>query len=158
MTVSLRAMTDEQLGPWLESVRTEYVESRMLAGETREQALDNAGRSFERAFEAGRPRPGHLIFLVVADDTPIGHLWLGPQAPPAPNAWWVWEVVIEEPYRRRGYGRQAMLLGEAEVRQRGGTVLGLNVFGFNTGARALYESLGYETTAVQMLKDLAAAD
>ena len=30
----------------------------------------------------------------------------------------------------------------------------LNVFGFNTTARGLYESLGYETTAVQMRKEL----
>jgi ribosomal protein S18 acetylase RimI-like enzyme len=38
------------------------------------------------------------------------------------------------------------------VRSRGMTSLGLNVFGQNTVARGLYESLGYDVTALQMKK------
>jgi predicted GNAT family acetyltransferase len=30
----------------------------------------------------------------------------------------------------------------------------LSVFGFNTTARSLYESLGYETTSIKMVKKL----
>lgn len=48
-----------------------------------------------------------------------------------------------------------MLLAESHVRSRGGSALALNVFGFNTAARTLYESLGYETTSLQMRKPLA---
>ena len=130
----------------------------MLAGETEHQARENADRSFRQSFDdEGRPRSGHLIYDVVADGALVGYLWLGPQSPPAPGAWWVWEISIDVQHQRRRYGRQAMQLGEEEVRREGGRVLGLNVFGFNTGARALYESLGYETTAVQMQKRLSAA-
>ncbi|TFD82372.1 hypothetical protein [Cryobacterium psychrophilum] len=53
-----------------------------------------------------------------------------------------------------GLGRRAMQLGEAEARRLGATSMGRNVFGYNVNARAPYESLGYETTAVQMRKDL----
>ena len=156
MTVTLTPMDDLRRKPWLASIRAEYVKSRMLAGETEEQARDNADRSFERSCDDGRPQRDHLIFDVVADGGAVGYLWLGPQNPPAPGAWWIWDISIDEQHRRHGYGRQAMLLGEEEVGRRGGRVLGLNVFGFNTGARALYESLGYETTAVQMQKRLGA--
>ena len=48
-----------------------------------------------------------------------------------------------------------MLLAEDEARGHGATELGLNVFGSNRVARHLYDSLGYETTAVQMRKPLA---
>ena len=47
-----------------------------------------------------------------------------------------------------------MLLGEEHARSHGARSLGLSVFGFNTGARGLYDSLGYETTSVKMLKKL----
>jgi hypothetical protein len=33
--------------------------------------------------------------------------------------------------------------------------IGLNVFGFNDGARRLYESLGYRVLTVQMTKTLS---
>lgn len=62
--------------------------------------------------------------------------------------------MIDADKRGRGFGRMAMVLGEEYARAQGAHALGLSVFGFNTGARGLYESLGYETTSVKMLKRL----
>lgn len=70
------------------------------------------------------------------------------------GAWWVWDIAIDADKRGRGLGRPAMLLGEEYARARGAHTLGLSVAGFNTGARGLYESLGYETTSVKMRKKL----
>lgn len=84
----------------------------------------------------------------------VGYLWVGQDATTDASAWWVWDIVINADRRGRGYGRTAMLLGEEYARSRGARTLGLSVFGFNTGARRLYESLGYETTSVKMLKKL----
>lgn len=47
-----------------------------------------------------------------------------------------------------------MIAGEQLARSRGAQSLGLNVFGFNSAARGLYESLGYEETSVKMKKSL----
>jgi ribosomal protein S18 acetylase RimI-like enzyme len=47
-----------------------------------------------------------------------------------------------------------MVLGEEYARAQGAHTLGLSVFGFNTSARGLYESLGYKTTSIKMLKRL----
>ncbi|MGE5274695.1 MAG: GNAT family N-acetyltransferase [Verrucomicrobiota bacterium] len=55
-------------------------------------------------------------------------------------------VHIQEGYRSRGYGTEAMLL--AEARRRGFARLGLNVFRGNEVARNLYRSLGYSEAAV----------
>ena len=49
-----------------------------------------------------------------------------------------------------------MEAAEAFVRDRGATRLSLNVFGYNTVARRLYESLDYQVLAVGMYKDLGA--
>jgi ribosomal protein S18 acetylase RimI-like enzyme len=64
----------------------------------------------------------------------------------------VYSIEIYEPFRGRGYGRQAMLLAEDEVREKGLSHIALNVFGGNEVARSLYLSLGYVETAVFMRK------
>ena len=89
----------------------------------------------------------------MAREVAVGWLWLGVPGPePDPLMAWVFEIEIEAAFRGRGYGRAAMRLAEDEARLRGMTSLGLNVHGQNTVARSLYESLGYEVTAMQMKK------
>ena len=43
-----------------------------------------------------------------------------------------------------------MMLAIDMCRQRGMVAMSLNVFGHNTGARALYDSLGFEVTSTTM--------
>ncbi len=130
--------------------------SRIESGETEVQARDNADKSFAANFPDGEPLATHRFYDVVDGEETVGYLWIGPQ-PGRPDAWWVFDVEILPGQRGKGFGRQAMLLGETEARRLGATSIGLNVFGFNTNARGLYESLGYETTAIQMRKDLLPA-
>ena len=185
MTTALRLMPDYRLGPWIARSQAEYERSRLASGEAAEIAAEAARASFERNFPGGRPAPGHLVHDVVATasgedgdgdgdgagaeagaeagagagedgGTVVGVLWIGPFAGGS-DAWWVWDVEIDEQHRGAGHGRAAMQLAEEEAARHGAATLGLNVFGYNTAARALYESLGYETTAVQMRKPVGAA-
>jgi ribosomal protein S18 acetylase RimI-like enzyme len=66
----------------------------------------------------------------------------------------IYNIVVDEPYRRRGYGREAMKLAEQEARRNGLHALALNVFGHNRVAHDLYLSLGYRETSIRMKKDL----
>ncbi|MBI9113541.1 GNAT family N-acetyltransferase [Sanguibacter suaedae] len=152
MTVHLTPMPTDRLPGWIERTRAEYVAERVRAGETLEAAEANALASHTRLFPGGAPAPGHHVLDVVADDQVVGYLWVGPVSDDDHDAWWVWDVEIAAEHRGQGHGRAAMTLAETVVRENGGSTLGLNVFGFNTGARALYESLGYQTKAVQMSK------
>jgi ribosomal protein S18 acetylase RimI-like enzyme len=170
MTTVLRLMPDDRLGPWIARSQAEYERSRLASGEPAAIAAEAARASFEQNFPGGRPAPGHLVHdvVVTASDgdgegagdgdgpgedggTVVGVLWIGPFAEGS-DAWWVWDVEIDEQHRGAGHGRAAMQLAEEEAARHGAATLGLNVFGYNTAARALYESLGYETTAVQMRK------
>jgi len=148
-------MRPQRLAAWVESSHTHYLESRMRAGESREVAEEKASRSRAENFPNGRPLDTHLLFDVWADDTVVGHLWLGP-LPAGSTEWWVFDIEIDGPHRRHGYARRALELGEAAVLGRGATSIGLNVFGYNTGAKELYDSLGYGVTATQMKKPLEA--
>lgn len=150
MSTRLVAMPPERLPEWLDSTMAEYVASRMAAGETREQAEANRRKSLDQWFSDGAPLPEHRVWDVVdGDDAVVGFLWIGPFEPGGTD-WWVFNVEIDEEHRRRGHARQALELGQAFAAEHGAASIGLNVFGYNTGAQDLYRSLGYEVTAMQM--------
>ena len=148
-------MGSADLQRWFVSSKAEYLDDLLRAGETLDAAQSSVDESFERYFPAGVPAGGHMVYSVISDGFPAGYLWIGPHNAAATSAWWVWDIAINADQRGLGLGRAAMLLAEEVVREHGGTTLGLNVFGFNTAARGLYESLGYETTSMRMLKRLA---
>ncbi|MGO8877044.1 MAG: GNAT family N-acetyltransferase [Acidimicrobiales bacterium] len=154
--IYLRPMSDEERKSWLEDQREGYVTERVGSGESPEEAQRVADAQYALLFPDGRPAPGHLFSRVMEDDKPVGWLWIGPRTPERPDAFWVWDVVIDEPYRGGGRGRAAMVLAEQQARGAGASEIGLNVFGQNTVARGLYESLGYDTTAILMRKELTA--
>jgi ribosomal protein S18 acetylase RimI-like enzyme len=151
--LSLVPMPRRDLADWLARSLTAYIEQRVEAGEDWDTASRVATSQSERHFPKGRPAPGQHVYLVLEDERTVGTLWIG-EAGGATGEWWVWTVEIEESLRGRGLGRSTMLLAEAEARMHGATQLGLNVFGPNRVARRLYESLGYEVTALQMSKSL----
>ncbi len=154
----LRPVTPAEFADWLPGHTAGYAELIASSGAlSPEGAREKARRDTERMFPAGVNSPGQLLFRVLAGDEPVGTLWLGVPGPDDPLMAWVYDIVIEPACRGRGYGRSAMLLAEAEARARGMTSIGLNVHGQNTVARGLYDSLGYEITALQMKKPLLLA-
>ncbi len=155
MSVTLRRLDARFFPAWLERSRDEYANDLVVMGQTPEDAYRDADESMARYFPSGTPSPGHAVFDVVDDaGATVGYLWIGPHGSDDAGAWWVWDIVIDADKRGRGLGRATMVLGEEYARAQGARTLGLNVFGFNTGACGLYESLGYETTSVKMLKKL----
>jgi ribosomal protein S18 acetylase RimI-like enzyme len=156
-SVWLRQPTREEFDEWLP--RSEEYYARFIAESgamPMAQAREKARSDIGRRFTDGLVTPGQLVFRIMADDEPAGWLWL--EAPGTgggdPLMAWVNNVEVDPAFRGRGYGRQAMVLAEQEVRERGMTSLGLNVHGQNTVARALYDGLGYQTMSLQMRKML----
>lgn len=158
MTVSLVPLPASDLAEWMAAQRTGYIADRMRAGDDEEAATRTADASYERFFPDGAPAEGHDVLRITDDGRPVGTIWLGPHPSGLEGVWWVWDVEVDASERGLGHGRAAMLLAEEHVAARGGRALALNVFGFNAPARGLYESLGYETTAVQMRKELGRVD
>lgn len=151
----LRPVTAEEFDHWLPRQEAGYAEHIMASGSMPpEAAREKARRDTARSFSAGLATPGQLVFRVLAGQEPVGWLWLAVPGPDDPAMAWVYNIEVDEGRRGRGYGRQAMLLAEAEARARGMTSIGLNVHGQNKVAISLYDSLGYAVTAQQMKKPL----
>jgi len=151
----LRLATQAEFDEWLPGQEAAYAEMIIASGSMPpEAAREKARRDTQRVWGAGLGTPGQLAFRVIAGDEPVGWLWLAVPGPDDPAMAWVYDVVVDEAYRGRGYGRQAMLLAEREAHARGMTSIGLNVHGQNRVAISLYDSLGYAVTAQQMKKTL----
>jgi ribosomal protein S18 acetylase RimI-like enzyme len=145
---------------WLERTLAEYAAEREQNGDSQEKSREAADQTHERFFPGDKPVRGQLAGRLLLDGDAVGTLWLGPRDPAAPDSpeWWVWDIEIVEDRRGQGLGRRAMLLAERIAAEHGAGTLGLNVFGSNTVARRLYESLGYATMSTQMSKPLPATD
>ena len=158
MPVSLRPVPTERMPAWLQCSADQYPRDLVALGQPAAQAQRVAEEGMRESFPAGRPLPGHAVLDVLDDaGARVGYLWIGPETDAAADgdAWWIWDVLIDERRRGEGLGRAAMLLAEDYATAHGARTLGLSVFGFNLAARRLYESLGYGATSVKMAKRLA---
>ncbi|PKQ18224.1 MAG: GNAT family N-acetyltransferase [Actinobacteria bacterium HGW-Actinobacteria-8] len=156
MGVTLEPMPSTRYEWWSQHATNEYAADMVTMGRDPAEARLAAARDIETYFPQGAPLPGHHL-LEILDDAQgvVGYLWIGPAATGSTDQWWLWDVYVEEAERGKGYARAALLLGEELAAAYGATSIGLSVFGFNTGAKALYDALGYVTTSTKMAKKLS---
>jgi len=152
----LRLASADEVEAWLPRLAAEYAAKIAESGALpADEARRKAESDLRRQLTDGPDRAGQLIFRLMAGERPVGWLWLAMPYPGGDRSMaWVNNVEVDEEFRGRGYGRQAMLLAERAAASRGMTSVGLNVHGQNTVARGLYDSLGYQVTAQQMKKVL----
>ena len=156
MTVTLRHPSANEYEGWSAAQLDTYVNEIVASGTmSREAAEEKGRRDLAELLPEGLATPGQLIFRVDADGQSVGWLWLASRNPRAEvGVGFIYDLVVDEALRGRGYGRATMKLAEEEARSKGLHALALNVFGHNTAARALYSSLGYRETSVQMRKEI----
>jgi len=129
--VTLRPMTDDEYDAYKATALEDYAAERAQAEDT--------SLAEERT-------PGHRFWRVVTDDgTRVSSLWVHVEADK--RRAFIYDLVIDAAWRGAGYGEATMRALEEELRPAGLTHIGLNVFGHNRVARALYDKLGYRVAA-----------
>jgi ribosomal protein S18 acetylase RimI-like enzyme len=151
----VRPMTADEFAEWEGAALEEYARDVAAGrGIPLEDARRIARESHRRFLPEGIGTAG--VQLVVGEDSGgarVGILWLGPNPDGAGPAW-IYDIEVLEARRGEGWGRALMVEAERLAREDGHTEIGLNVFGSNAVARALYESLGYAAASIQMRKPL----
>ncbi|MFD5845142.1 GNAT family N-acetyltransferase [Streptomyces chartreusis] len=145
-----RPMTEAEFGPWLAYEREEFARSLIASGVPAADAHKKADDGHKRFLPDGLATENTLISVLEHEGDPVGKLWLGLW----PDTAYVLDVEADQRFRGRGHGRALMLLAEAQAAAGGKDRVGLHVFAGNAPAERLYESLGYETTAYNLGKDL----
>jgi ribosomal protein S18 acetylase RimI-like enzyme len=152
--IRLVPLTQEEFEAWLPKSIEEYAAEHVSSGRwSREESLQRSREEYEKLLPHGVASPGHHLWSIVrsSDAQRVGLLWVGVLDKPTRHAF-VYNIEIDEEFRRRGYAEQAMARLEDEVRRLGLDTIRLHVFGHNSAARPLYEKLGFETTNVLMAK------
>ena len=151
--VRLTPMEPSDYGPFMDNLLREYAADHVRAGTWSEQEGPTRAREeVGKLLPNGLSSAGHLFFSIRAGapEEKVGALWLAIE----PRGAFVYDLLVFEPHRRRGYAEAAMKEAEAVAVQKGARKLLLHVFGENTGARRLYAKLGYSETNVLMAKSL----
>ena len=149
--VTLRPITDPEFASWRDRAAASFADGIGPAqGLTPAEALDFAYRETDRLLPEGHSTESHLIWLAWAGDGPVGSLWINTRTRGA----FIYGIEVDADHRGKGYGRAIMLACEVECRRLGYSRVDLNVFGDNSTAISLYESLGYIVTSQRMRKEL----
>ncbi|MGK5742089.1 GNAT family N-acetyltransferase [Micromonospora sp. URMC 103] len=148
------------LGPLQRSYAEELVRHRAVSAA---EALDRAADSIRDLLPGGAASEEVLLRVARVDGVAVGWIWVtlpgaaaATDAPPGTGRAWIHNIEVHPEHRGRGYARRMIQLVEAELARLGVPELGLNVFGTNTVAIRLYESLGFRVTAQQMAKPVTA--
>ncbi len=151
--IHLKLMSEGDFEAYLEVTIPDYAQEHVKGGRwTAEEALAAAQTEFDHLLPDGLATDNHYFYNIFADGEtqPVGILWFAVKKDKA----FIYDVVIHDSFRRRGYATQAFLILEDKVRQLGLNTISLHVFGHNHAARALYKKLGYAETNVMISKTL----
>ena len=153
-TITLRPMSESEYQRLRETIFEDYArETANVSSLSIEEGRKAAARQFEQLLPDGIASKGHHFWRIVNDNgNAVGDLWMLVESEKARA--FIYFVGIDEEYRGQGYSRAAMLALETTVKPLGAQHIDLNVFGDNTVAVRLYESLGYKPTAMNMRKEL----
>jgi ribosomal protein S18 acetylase RimI-like enzyme len=150
MVVELRPMTSEEYDRWRGPAVGDYAQAWVDSGIlTADEARQRAETQFAEMLPDGLNTPQHDFFTALDGGQDVGMLWAHFDDSGEGRAF-IYDIEVWADLRRRGYGRAIVEALVELARERGARSIGLNVFGSNPGAKALYEQLGFEVTASQM--------
>jgi len=142
--VALRPMTATEFESYRDQLITAYAQDMLDAGAftDRDRALEASVVSTEELLPDGLESPGQHLWTAHDGEVLVAILWIAVDGPQG----YIYDIEVHHDQRRRGYGREVLDAGARAAYELGARELGLNVFGHNDGARALYERAGYVTT------------
>ncbi|MBR8827787.1 MAG: GNAT family N-acetyltransferase [Gomphosphaeria aponina SAG 52.96 = DSM 107014] len=96
------------------------------------------------------------LWWVELTGEPIGCIWMGNAIDQVSGDRYayIFLLYVKKKHRGQGIGKALMQHGENWAKNRGDRQIGLMVFSFNQSAINLYQSLGYETQSLLMIKQL----
>ena len=157
LMIHLVPMTEEQFAGYLRTAVQDYAQAHIKAGDCDPaEALPKAQAEFKELLPEGLQTKNHHLCMchedVLGED--IGMIWFSiKDALPVKPAY-LFDFMIREELRGKGYGRKALARFEQMAYEMGIGKVSLNVFGWNHAARALYEKMGYQITGIGMTKSL----
>lgn len=141
-------MTDDEFYNFLEGSILSYSKDLVRAGmDNAETALINSKKQFDELLPQGHFTQNHFLYIIESTEgEELGHIWYEKLKE---NVAYICNFFIFEKFRKKGYGKQALLLVEEDAKSKDLNKIFLHVFKFNDNAISLYISLGYKVFQVE---------
>jgi RimJ/RimL family protein N-acetyltransferase len=139
----------------------EYAQDKVRSGVwSKAEAEDKSASDVDGLLPEGPTTRGHFLYSVRDESVPaeVGVLWISPRDSGAGQSLWIYDILVDERFRRRGYASRILELVDDKARELDAGKVELHVFGHNHRARALYEKLGYTATSIVMAKPVSTED
>lgn len=145
--VRLETMGEELFESYLKGSIASYAEENVKAGRWEEAEAElKAKEQLQQLLPLGQKTEGHDFFKIINIDNnqKLGVIWVGKTDIGGEQVSFLYDIIVDEPFRRQGYGRRAMLALERKAAESGRSAVWLHVFKENEAAKKLYDQLGYE--------------
>ena len=157
--VRLVPMTDGEFQMYLKHAIEEYAQEHVKAGNwDASDALQRAEKEFLQLLPDGTASKNQHLLSIEESGTgiKIGMIWFAEKYQASSPYAMIYDFLIYEEHRRKGYGKQTLAALEEKVKELGIETIALHVFGHNQAAIDLYQKTGYKMTNIQMQKKLGA--
>ena len=156
--VRLEKMAAEDFDTYIEKLTANYAKDNVRSGRwTREEALEKSVSQINSLLPEGIETQNHVFFSIVDEGTGdvVGYIWLHIAPGEGPKKAFIYDLIIFEKFRKRGYGRAALVALEEYAKEKGIASISLHVFAHNAAALSLYRKMGYEVTSMNMKKNIS---
>jgi len=111
-------MTQPEYDIYLTHLIPDYAADNVRAGYWDEsEALEKSRKQLESLLPQGLQTKDHYIYNLVDGDQTVGMIWLRAQLDRAVKSGFIFDVMVDEKFRGKGYGRQLMTLIEEKARE-----------------------------------------
>ena len=157
--ISLVELDDAPYRAYRDHLVRDYAADKVRAGAWSEsEAQIRAAKDVDGLLPEGPATQGHFLYSVREDaaDAEVGTVWFALRDSGVGRYVWIYDIIINESFRRRGYASRTLELVEARAKELGAQSVELHVFGHDHVARALDEKMGYNETSITMPKPVHA--
>ena len=153
--VKLVPMDPADYPAYLENGIREYAEDKVKSGQWKEsESLEKSRGEFLHLLPDGVHTKNEFIYSIVNEETnqKIGILWVEVKMEETPRRAFGYDFIVYEPFRGKGFGKQALQALDKILISMDVESMGLHVFGHNATAFELYKKMGFEITNINMRK------
>ena len=137
LEIKLVKLDEAPFHEYREHLARDYAEDKVRAGVwSQAEAESRSSRELDELLPEGPATRDHFLYLVWDDSVPaeVGIVWFAVKNSGVGRTIWIYDIIIHERFRRRGYARRTLELVDDKARELGASTVELHVFGHNEGA------------------------
>lgn len=145
--VIFEPMSEELFHDYFQKSVAVFAKEHVRTGNWEEsESMRRAEDQLQEILPQGSQTEGHHFCKIVDEITKhkVGFVWFTEVFEGDKKVIFLYDLIVDEDCRQRGYGKQAMHALEGRASSLGARSIYLHVFAHNKVAKSLYDKLGYE--------------